>query len=173
MLRALALIAGLAGGATLSQFPEFSQQYLQRLGGRAEALAEVVAEFDASADLAGLGREAALAELQGSAFLDLRQADMRRLIARSERAAADYALLRAAGPLERLVLPHRFRDAETLKATWSDFRPAVPVTLDGLISAAIGYLLGAGLVSAAASLLRRASRPARPARVSQPPLRRP
>ncbi|MBU0778826.1 MAG: DUF2937 family protein, partial [Alphaproteobacteria bacterium] len=34
MIRALALIGGLAGGAALSQYPEFSQQYLQRLAGQ-------------------------------------------------------------------------------------------------------------------------------------------
>jgi hypothetical protein len=155
MLRLLALGAGLASGVTLSQFPEFSQQYLQRLGGQADSLAAVVAEFDASAQKAGLAREAALSELRGSTFLDLRQNDMRRVIARSERASADYALLKAAGPLERLALPHRFRDGQTLAATWADFRPAIPVTFDGLIAAGIGYALGWGLFLALAALARR------------------
>ena len=138
----LALFCGAAGAVTLSQFPEFSQQYLQRLGGQAEALAAVVAEFDASAARAGLTRDGALEELTGSAFLAAHQGDMRALILRSDRASADYALLRAAAPLERLALPHRFRDAETLAATWDDFRPAVPVTPTGLTAAGIGF--GAG-----------------------------
>lgn len=142
MRGALALIAGLAGAGTLSQFPEFSQQYLQRLGGQAEALAAVVAEFDASAARAGLTRDGALAELDGSAFLAAHQGDMRALITRAERARADYALLRAATPLERMALPQRFRDAQTLQATWDDFRPAVPVTPTGLSAAGIGF--GAG-----------------------------
>lgn len=138
----LALFSGLAGAVTLSQFPEFSQQYLQRLGGQAEALGAVVAEFDASATAAGLTRAGALAELDGSAFLAAHQGDMRALIARADHAQADYTLLRAAGPLERMLLPHRFRDAETLQATWDDFRPAVPVTPTGLTAAGIGF--GAG-----------------------------
>ena len=142
MRRALALIAGLAGAGTLSQFPEFSQQYLQRLGGQATALQKVVAEFDASATQAGITREAALAELDGSAFLSAHQGDMRALIARAEHAQADDTLLGAATPLERLTLPQRFRDRETLEATWADFRPAVPVTPDGLIAAGIGFGLG-------------------------------
>lgn len=154
MLRLLALISGLAGGTALSQFPEFSQQYLQRLGGQADALAAVVAEFDASAEKAGLSREVALSELPGSAFLDLRQEDMRRVIARAERVSADYAFLKAAGPLERLALPHRFRDNDTLSATWGDFRPAIPVTLDGLVAAGIGFLLGWGALLALAALAR-------------------
>ncbi|NRB05388.1 MAG: DUF2937 family protein, partial [Rhodobacteraceae bacterium] len=44
--RAIALAGGLAGGLSLSQFPEFSQQYLQRLGGAVDALAVVVTDFD-------------------------------------------------------------------------------------------------------------------------------
>ncbi|MDD8021875.1 MAG: DUF2937 family protein [Paracoccaceae bacterium] len=139
MRSTLAFLGGLAGAVTLSQGPEFSQQYLQRLGGQAEALGRVVAEFDASAAKAGVSRDQALAELSGSTFLQTHQGDMRALIARADRVQADYTLLRATGPLERLALPHRFRDRETLDATWADFRPAVPVTPTGFIAAGIGF----------------------------------
>ena len=142
MFRTLALIGGLAAGTGLSQFPEFSQQYLQRLGGQRDALNAVVADFDASASGAGLTRDDALAELAGTQFLDARQQDIRSVIARAARVDADYALLKAAGPLERMALPHRFRDAETLNATWADFKPAVPVTMSGLIAAGVGFFLG-------------------------------
>lgn len=146
-MRILPLMGGLAGAVALSQFPEFSQQYLQRLGGQADALAAMVAEFDASATRAGLTRDAALADLSSSAFQNLHQADMRAAIARAGRAQADLALLRAASPLERLALPHRFRDTETLRATWAEFRPAVPVSTDGFVSAGIGFAGGWGLVA--------------------------
>lgn len=142
MLRLLAMLGGLAGAGTLSQFPEFSQQYLQRLGGQLDALTAVTTDFDASATTSGLTRDAALAALSGSAFLDLRRADMTRVFARQATVAADYALLSAAAPLERLALPHRFRDTETLNATWADFRPAVPVSTTGIAAAGIGF--GAG-----------------------------
>lgn len=142
MRRILAFVAGLGSAAVLSQFPEFSQQYLQRLGGQAEALQKVVAEFDISATRALLTREEALKELDGSRFLTQHQVDMRAVIARSEKASADYALLQAAGPLERLALPHRFRDSETLQATWKDFRPALPLTVEGAASAGVGFGLG-------------------------------
>ena len=151
----LAILGGLAGAATLSQFPEFSQQYLQRLGGQAEALSAVVAEFDAAADVAGLTREAALTQLQGTQFLDNHGSDMRGLIVRAEHAQADYALLRAATPLERLTLPQRFRDPEVLQATWADFQPAVQLTPTGMTAAGIGFGLGWGLVLALAGLIMR------------------
>ena len=57
---------------------------------------------------------------------------MRAVFARLDRARADLQMLRLAGPLERMLLPHRLRDPETLAATWGDFRPAVPVTAAGL-----------------------------------------
>ena len=56
MLKFLAIAGGLAGAAGLSQYPEFSQQYTQRLGGQVDALSEVVADFEASAMRSGLTR---------------------------------------------------------------------------------------------------------------------
>jgi len=153
MLRALTLAGGVAGAAALSQFPEFSQQYLQRLAGKVEALTLVVAEFDASAARNDLTRDAALAQMSGSRFLDDRQADLRRLIDRQGRLSDNLTVLRLSGPLERLGMPHRLADAETLSATWGDFRPAVPLTVDGAISAALGFVAGWGAVSAVFGLL--------------------
>lgn len=152
-MRVLALVAGLAGAVALSQFPEFSQQYLQRLGGQADALTAVATAFDASATAAGLTREAALANLSAGTFQVAHQADMRETLARAGRVGSDLALLRAASPLERLALPQRFRDVETLQATWADFHPAVPVTADGMISAGIGFLLGYGLMAGLIALI--------------------
>lgn len=151
--RVLTLAGGLAGAAALSQFPEFSQQYLQRLAGQVDALTVVVRDFDASAQKNGLSREEALAELQGTAFLDDRRQDLRRTFLRHARLSDNLVALREAGPLERLLMPQRLGDAETLAATWGDFRPAVPVTLDGLAAAGIGFLGGGLALSALFSLL--------------------
>ena len=153
MVRVLALAGGIAGAAALSQFPEFSQQYLQRLAGQADALQAVVADFDGSAARNGLTREQALAQVQGTPFLEDRRADLTATFARAERVAGDLALLRAATPLERLMMPHRLAEPETFAATWADFRPAVPVTTEGAISAGIGFLGGWGLVNALLALL--------------------
>lgn len=159
MLRILALAGGVAGAASLSQFPEFSQQYLQRLAGQVDALTLVVAEFDATAAANGLTRDAALQEVAGSAFLDDRREDLSRAFARQTRLADNLQALRAATPLQRMAMPQRLADPETLQATWADFRPAVPVTVDGAICAVVGYLGGwlalAGLWSLMALPFRR------------------
>lgn len=176
IIRTLALAGGLAGAAGLSQYPEFSQQYVQRLAGQVEALSTVVADFDASAERSGLTRDAALAELTGTEFLDDRQADMTRTFGRYERLLADQAMLGTATPIERIFMPQRLRDAELLSGTWGDFKPALPLTSAGLVAALIGFLGGWGLISVLTQAARWPVRPrhstpaARPARI-EPTLR--
>lgn len=152
-------MVALSCAAVLSQFPAFSDQYVQRLGGQVDALSQVATEFDASARRAGLSRAEALADLKGSAFREAHQADLRETFTRLDHARADLAMLRIAGPLERMLLPHRLRDPRTLAATWDDFRPALPLTSAGLIAAGIGFVLGWLLATLAALPFRRRPEP--------------
>ncbi len=170
IVRVLALAGGVSGAALLSQYPEFSQQYLQRLGGQIDALTVVVADFDASAAESGMTRAAALTELEGSEFLSARQADMARTFARHERLLADRAALEAAAPLQRLLLPHRLSDAETFQGTWADYEPAVPLTVPGAVSAGAGFLAGWAAIAALLALLRLPFRRRRPAPRIEPPV---
>ncbi len=140
MIRALTFAGGIAGAVSLSQFPEFSQQYLQRLSGAVDELGVIVARFDADADRANLTRDEALAEYaKAGGFLAEQGAARSQEIQRFEAHSADYAALKEAAPLQRLTQVHRFSDPDLAARTWDDFRPAVPVTVDGFICAAIGY----------------------------------
>lgn len=147
ILRAIALVGGLAGAMGLSQFPEFSQQYSQRLGGAVDELSRVVADFDASAQAAGLTRAAALEQMTGTAFLDNRRADMARTFDRHARLSADLAALRGAGPFMRAYHAARLTDAEIATRAWGDFRPALPLTFAGVIFAGVGFLAGVTVLS--------------------------
>lgn len=149
ILRGLTLAGGIAGAAATSQFPEFSQQYAQRLGGAVDALAEVVADFDASAAAVGLDRSEALAQMQGSAFLQRRQADMAQTFVRYDRLSADLAALEGQGPFMRAYNLPRLRDAQITRAAWDAYQPAVPLNFAGISFAVIGFILG----SAALGLL--------------------
>ncbi|ROT96292.1 DUF2937 family protein [Histidinibacterium lentulum] len=142
ILRLLAMTGGLAGAAGLSQYPEFAQQYTQRLAGQVDALGAVVSDFDATAARSGLTREAALAQMTGTAFLEDRQADMGRAIRRHGTLSEALEQLEAASPMERLVMPHRMADPETFAGTWSAYVPAVPLSAPGAVSAAAGYAGG-------------------------------
>ncbi|WP_299730017.1 DUF2937 family protein [uncultured Tateyamaria sp.] len=142
IVRVVALAAGLLGGAAGSQFPEYAQQYTQRLGGAVDALGEVVADFDASAADAGLSRDAALAELQGSAFLEARRRDMTRTFQRYDRLREDLRMLERAGPFMRAYHAARMTDRDVARAAMATFEPAVPLTLPGVIFAGTGFLAG-------------------------------
>jgi hypothetical protein len=141
--RVLVLAGGLVAGLAFSQFPAFSQQYLQRLGGAVDALEEVVSDFDASAAAVGLDREQALAQMRGTAFLDRRRADMTRTFARYDRLWASLQTLEGEGPFIRAYrLPH-MTDPEIAAAAWAAFRPALPLTFAGVVFAGVGFLAGA------------------------------
>jgi len=146
-MRILALAGGFAGAVALSQFPEFSQQYVQRLSGAVDELRAVTIAFDTTARVAGLTREEAFDKMEGSEFQIRLRDDMRSRIYRYERLNADYQALAAAAPLERLARAYRIRDAELVQRTWDDYQPAVPVTSEGLVSAGIGFAAGWGLVT--------------------------
>ena len=146
MIRILALISGLAGAAAMSQFPEFSQQYLQRLSGAVNELCIVVTGFDIAAAAAGRTREEALAELKRDEFEHDLQRTLVSAIRRFERLDGDLAALRGAGPLGRMAQPWNMADRDLLRATMDDYQAAVPVTVDGAISAGVGYFVGWGVV---------------------------
>src|SRR5690606_31307549 len=60
MRRALSIVGGLALGFGFAQFPQYAQQYEQRLGGAVDELRIIVDDFDRGAASFGLTREQAL-----------------------------------------------------------------------------------------------------------------
>lgn len=164
MFKFLAIAGGLVGAASLSQFPEFSQQYTQRLAGQVDALSQVVADFEASALDAGLTRSQALDQMSGTPFLDSRRADMTATFSRHAALSDHLAQLRDASPISRLTMPQLLMDGPTLSQTWGDFQPAMPLTTAGALSGGVGYLGGwgivAGLLAGIGAIFRRKSPPA-------------
>lgn len=154
LMRAAVLAGGVTGAAGLSQFPEYAQQYQQRLGGAVDALSVVVADFDASATEAGLTRDAALDQMTGTEFIENRQADMRRTIDQHAVLNGLLVELRNRGPFEQLALAPRMVDPDIARAAMEDFKPAVPLTATGAGFAAIGFGLGAILLWGLIALIR-------------------
>ncbi|MBR7518809.1 DUF2937 family protein, partial [Mycobacterium tuberculosis] len=58
LARVIYLLPAILLGATLSQAPEFAQQYRQRLGGAVDELQTIIARFSADAARLGLQPEA-------------------------------------------------------------------------------------------------------------------
>ena len=148
MIRVLCLVGGLTGAASLSQFPEFSQQYLQRLAGQVDELTRQVKDFDQTALAEGLGREDMLQVMAETPVVASQEAMWRRTFARHARLSENLMVLRDATPLQRLTLPHRMADGATVRAVWDDFTPAIPVSIAGVASAGTGFLGGWAIFAA-------------------------
>jgi hypothetical protein len=151
--RALTLAGGLAGAAATSQFPEYSQQYTQRLGGAVDALGVVVADFDTSAAASQLSREDALAQMRGTDFLERRRADVTRTIARHARLQANLTALEGEGPFMRAYHLPKFTDPQIARAAWDVYQPAVPLNFAGIGFGLVGLVAGSALITALLRLL--------------------
>ena len=148
IFRVIAVTGGLACAAGLSQFPEYSQQYTQRLSGAVDELSAVVAQFDTDAASLGLSRDEALAELSlGSRMGQARAQSMGQVLERHARLSADLAVLREATVVQKALKPLHFSDSDVARAAWADFKPAVPVTPEGAGFAGVGFLAGYGLLA--------------------------
>jgi hypothetical protein len=157
MGRLFALLMALLGGAALSQAPEFAQQYMQRLAGEVNALREYVVEpIDDDAAAAGLTRREALAGLAASEageFPNLLSGTLQDMLARYEALDAHLLALRRADEYERSWLIARQRDVALLRDTAEDYRPAMPLTLAGVVHAGAGFVIGWILGAFVAGLL--------------------
>ncbi len=153
MLRSLGrLIVGCAaaiGALLASQFPEFAQQYRQRLGGALQEVQAVVEDFDQTATRNRLSRDQALQRLSesGDAFLQDQGQHAKTTIARLENLSDQRARFESAPPLMRPVVMLSRPDPRIVEGAWQDYEPAVPTTPTGFVWAAIGFFAAGGVVS--------------------------
>jgi hypothetical protein len=147
--RLIVVLAAALGGLTASQFPEFAQQYRQRLGGALEELTRIVAAFDADAARNRLTREEAVRTYANASddFLRDQGVTVRGTLSRRERLEEQKARLESAPPVMRPVVVLSHPDERVMRGAWQDYEPAVPVTSAGFVWAAIGFFLAGGVVS--------------------------
>jgi hypothetical protein len=155
MRRMIALLGGVLLGVVLSQFPEYAQQYTQRLGGAVDELRIITAEFDRAANDAGLSRDAALARyaVADDTFIAGRGRSMEATFIRYGELSATLARIRGANALERAALLPQYLDTEIGARALEAFQPAVPVTLEGFAYAGAGLFLGYAALSGLLRLL--------------------
>lgn len=144
MLRALHLAFALLCGAAMSQFPEFYQQYQQRLGGSLDEVTMQIAALDARAEEAGMDRydyvrhfqtnSDAVIQREGDAMLDT--------VARHRWLTDSLERMRQA-PWYMIIIETLFHlDREALTNTLENFVPAVPLSVSGGAHAFLGFFFG-------------------------------
>lgn len=146
MRKAAFVIFGLFGAALLSQFPEFFQQYTQRLGGR---LDEVRAQVDALEQRATASGKTLNAYLEQ--FLVNRDRDVQQegralavLVQRRAEMSTAYSALTDASQFWRARAFAEHVDWQIAEATARDYKPATPLTAESAIYSGAGF--GAGCV---------------------------
>lgn len=155
MRRTLALAGGVLLAIAFSQFPEYAQQYEQRLGGAVDELRIITEKFDADATAAGLTREQAFARYAQTSdtFIAGQGRNAEETFRRYARLSADLTEISTATPMDRLRLLPKFLDAEVGRRALQNFEPGIPVTLEGLGWAGAGLAVGYTAVSALLALL--------------------
>jgi hypothetical protein len=141
------IVGALAAGFLFSQSSEFTQQYLQRLGGAADELRTVVQRFDDSARLEGLQRDAAIERLRSASdsFVARQGNDAASLVARQAAVERRYAALTNTAPLLRPFAALADPDWPIMGRAFDDFRPALPISADGVFLTVAGFAGGWGL----------------------------
>lgn len=154
IIRALTIVGALAGGGAMSQFPAFSDQYVQRLSGAVDEMRIVVANFDTTLAELGQTREEAFAPGQDlsdreTKMLGNAQANIDRL------AFLETALVKvqSAPVLTRVVQMPTVADRQIAARAMDDFKPAVPLTVEGVACAGLGLIFGWGIISGLLKLL--------------------
>ena len=144
MRRSLSVIGGLVLAAFCSQFPEYAQQYEQRLGGAVDELRIIVNEFELAATNFGLTRDEALARYQatGDDFIRGRGITMANIISRYEVLSATLSEIQGATGWERFSHLPQYLDSEIGARALENYEPAVPLTVEGIVYALGGFMLG-------------------------------
>ena len=142
--RPIKFLAGILCAIVLSQFPEFSQQYQQRLGGKLDELGKVVDNFTEDANLSGQTVQDALSRMKesGDELIATRGErigeyfdDFSNLLEQSE-------ILATGGMFQKIYVIVLSLDTDLVIATYQEFSPAIPVSLDGFLLAGVGFVLG-------------------------------
>lgn len=132
------------GAVCASQVPEFAQQYRQRIGGAVDELKTFVTRFDDDARSESLNRDQALSRHLASTdpLFQKRGVAMQETIRRLDRLSTQSRAMQDDSAFVRLVNFAAYSDSELVSKTFNTFEPAVPVTAEGGIMAAIGAFLG-------------------------------
>jgi hypothetical protein len=159
ILRRLAFCLGLALAFVASQGAEYAQQYRQRLGGAADELNRMLADFDVDSARLGLTREQGVARLLSNAdeLARARGERLREDSARAARLSRQLAAFETAGPIARIVVLARDFDGPIAARAWAAYEPAAPVTGEGLALAGFGFLTGWGALRFLGAVRRRAA----------------
>jgi hypothetical protein len=150
-------VIAFAPAILLSQAPEFTQQYRQRLGGAVDELQRIILHFDEDSRRSGYDRLEALRLMANNPERLIRDqaSRMEKTIARLSRLREQQDAFRHGGPFVRLASFVTNFDRPLAQRTFEVYEPAVPVTMEALLFAIGGFFVPYFLMAMVAEAWRR------------------
>ncbi len=144
-------IFSVIGAVSLSQFPQFYGQYMQRLGCHLDEARRTLDQYRQAAEELNLTLEEYIrAHLDsGSDVFESSGEVMQSLVERVQTLEQAYLALQDANMFNRWFVFLREADWAIAAGTWDNFTPGVPTTVEGLTYAITGLLIGWGLYTLA------------------------
>ena len=140
MGRFLAFLLGIAGAVIGSQGPGFTLQYMQGLQNRVDELRPIVEEFDANIAQYDYSREKALNECEtATGLLDALCVTYVTTVTRYEILTAHLTELESVSDTVRPLMLAKTQMQDITTSVYKQFKPAVPIAVDGLIYAGGGF----------------------------------
>lgn len=137
----IAVAIALLIGIPVSQGPEFTQQYEQRLGGAIDEIARVVQHFDEDSTRSGYDRAVALQIMRRNSESLVRNqaARMDSYISRLDRLRRQQTALQTSGPFARVVTVATDYDPLLASRTYDTFRWAF--SIEGIVLSLVTSIL--------------------------------
>lgn len=135
---------GCLGAAAAGQFPTFQVQYRQQLAGRLEQVRADLSNLFNEARDKGLAPEEFLerASRESGSYTRILLEDAEQALADHQRLEAAYEALLLSDSLSRPFLFLQHLDPQIARSVAAHFQPALPLTLEGLVYAGLGLLIG-------------------------------
>lgn len=140
-------LCAVLGAIAFSQFPQFYGQYMQRLGGHIDELRITLDAYIRVAASFNMTLEEYIREhLESGSDLFVSSGEViQGLHLRLIKLEEAYAALQESNIYSRWFVFLKEVDWSIAAATWQDFMPGVPTTLEGLLYAGAGLLAGWGI----------------------------
>lgn len=148
-------IMAVAGAIICAQFPQYYAQYIQRLGGHLDEARRSVSQYVKVAASYNLSLDEYINVHLTSAnniFVSTGKV-IQGLVDRLNHLESAFTALQNSSPLTRWFVFVRVMDPEIARNTWTNFTPGVPTTVEALVYALIGLLIGWGLYQGVKALV--------------------
>ncbi len=135
------------GALGMAQFPQFFSQYLQRLGGHLQEARRTIDMYQQAAESLGISFEEYISRhLQAEEQVFQTSGEViSNLVSRLETLEVSFANLQQAGPFTRWLVFSQEVDWDIARQTFYFFTPGFPTSIEGIIYALTGLILGWGV----------------------------